>query len=236
MPEMMNEIEEKTRGQWSWKKSLMKSLYPTKCGEGITHFKDETEKYKISLTIQPKPLIGSPIQSSTSFVFEKNPITGKVDLDYCSESRNEKDLRRTFQNCTNFRIVFDENEGTIIELTSEHSDSSFNLHYNFKRSYDLKVIVNSINRLIETVLNENILDQESCEYQLSSSAVFPLCHILFRDHKNGTTSVTRDFNVSQRRYDYHLSNMSDIECTNYFSNYAESELYMGPIMTAYATD
>jgi hypothetical protein len=88
--------------------------------------------------------------------------------------------------------------------------------------------VNSINRLIDTVLNENLcgdhpqliannLNQELCECQLSSSAVFPLCHILFKDQRGGTVPV------SQGRFEYNFLNTCDDTCANDISNYAESE-------------
>jgi hypothetical protein len=231
--------EEQTRqGLWS---SLISSLYQTNYGESITHFKDEIEKNKVSLTIK-HCRIG--MLSLSSFIFEKNLLTGKVDLDYCSRTRNEKDQRKMFRNCTQFRTVFDEIEGTAIELTSELCDSSFYLYSNFKRSHNLGFIVNSINRLIETVLNEDVcgsqpqldLIQESFTCQPSSPAVFPLCHILYRDREIGATSVTREYNLSLRRYEYTFSSKCFAVCTNYVSNYAEAEFYTKNIMTAYATD
>jgi hypothetical protein len=240
MQEMMNEREEQTEQElWS---SLVSNLQLTKCRESDAHFKDEIEKNRATLTIQPK-FGGSRIQTSSSFIFEKNPVTGKVDLDYCSRKRNEKDQRKIYQNCTHFGIVFDEFEGTVIELTSEFSDSSFYLHCGFKRSYNLGVIMNSINRLIDTVLNENTceaplliannLNQESYEYQPSSSSVFPLCQIEYNDHKNDTTSVT---SKSRGHYDSKIKFLRHNRCLNHMgeSNHTESNLYMGAIMTAYA--
>jgi hypothetical protein len=195
----------------------------TKCA----HFKDEIEdKNRVTLIIEPQNC-GYRTQHSTSFIFEKDPKTGKVDLDYCSQSLNENDRRKTFRNCTHFGMVSDEIEGAIIELTSEFSDSSFYLHCYFKQSY-IGIIVNSINRLIETVLNGDIenqslliannLNQESC----ASGSVFPLCHILDSD----LTSVIRNSGGIPRY----------IKCVTTVSNYAESSFDMVPIMTAYAIE
>lgn len=145
-------------------------------GERITSFKDEIEKNQVNFIIQHNFLGGS----LTYFSFKKNSTTGKVDLDLCSRLRNKRDKMKTFENCTHCGILFDGTGGTLIELTSEFSDYSFYLRCIFKQTYNLGVVVDSINRLIETVLNENQLivnnlNQELCECQLSSSIVFPLC-------------------------------------------------------------
>lgn len=252
---MMNDEEQTKRGLWS---SLMNNLYPAKCGESDTHFINEIEKNKISLMIQPKPSGVSLGLSSSLFIFEKNPVTGKVDLDYRSQKRNEKDQKRTFQNCTHFGITFDEVEGTMIELTSEFSDSSFHLGCNLKRSYNLGDIVNSINRLIKNVLNKDIcrdqsqlianrlnqrsceypndLNQESCEQPLSSS-VFPLLHILCSEPKDESFSGISNLRRSGS-YGYRSPNKRNNRKfpLNQVSNHAESEVFVGSIMPAYATD
>lgn len=237
---MMNEREEQI--DQGLRSSLTSNLQLTKCRESDAHFIDEIEKNRITLTIQPK-FGGSRIQTSSSFIFEKNSVTGKVDLDYCSRKRNEKDQRKVYLNCTYFGTVFDEFEGTVMELTSEFSDSSFYLHCGFKQSYNLGIIINSVNRLIDTVLNENTcgaslliannLNQESYEYQPSSSSVFPLCHIVCEDHKNNTTSVT---GKSRGRHDSEIKFQRQNRCLNNMgeSNHAECNLYTGAIMTAYS--
>jgi hypothetical protein len=173
----MNPKKEIGQGQGRWN-LLMRSLNPWKKCD--IRFEDDIENKKVSLHIEPKCFGGLKTQTWSSFVFEKNSQTSKVDLKYCSLEPDGKRTRRTFRNCTHFGIADYEREGILFELTSEFCDSLFGISWNifFISLFNQKFIVDSVNKLIETVLNENI-----CEDQPSSTAAYPLCHIQYTGHE-----------------------------------------------------
>lgn len=205
--------------------SVLSSLNPFKNGrEGDIRFKDDIEKQKVSLCIDSKSKYFGGAQMQTSFFFKKNRETGKVDLTYYSRNPCEVDKKLLYRNCTYFGIANYENDGTVFELTSEVSDSSFFLYCNIKRSFNRKAVVNSVNKLIETVLNENIcenepalietvLNEDICEDQPSSAEVYPLCHIQSRERKKNIPSWTMEY----------PSMICYSRCKNKITNYAESD-------------
>jgi hypothetical protein len=66
----MNQKEGTEQGGWNLLWSILKWRN--------MHFKDEIEENRVSLFIHPRQLGRFQIQISSSFSFEKNPMTGKV--------------------------------------------------------------------------------------------------------------------------------------------------------------
>jgi hypothetical protein len=153
----MNQNEETEQGGWNSLWSILQ------CRD--MHFKDEIEKNRVSLFIHPKRFGCSQIQISSSFSFEKNLMTGKVDLTYCSRKLYEKESRKTFQNCTRFGLA-GTGDSIVFEVNCECCDSLLFPHWDLRLSpFNHRIVlhsmnqliesVDSINRLIEIVLSEN---------------------------------------------------------------------------------
>jgi hypothetical protein len=190
--------------------NVLNILNPVQKFEGDDiHFEDESETYsRVSFYTEPQ-WFGHKCHS---FIFEKNPQTGVVDLTYCSRKLFGKGMKRIFKDCTHFGIAeLNNNKELVLELTAASCEFSFCLHSIFKLSFD--AILNSVNKLIKTVHNEG-----NWEAQNLSVIVYPLCNILFREQKD-RDELPPDLRKNPLLKCY-------VECENNFNTHAKADTFL----------